>query len=187
MTFTVNNPAPGIGSLTPNKGLAGGPSFTLTVNGGNFVQKSKVYWNGAQLTTTFVSSAVLTATVPARDIAKAGTASVTVVNPQPGGGTSNAKTFYIYNPVPSLSSLIPSSTRAGSPAFTLIIHGSNLVPTSQALWNGSPRTTTYNGPGRVEARILKSDVAKAGTAQDTVSNPKPGGGTSNALTFTIKQ
>jgi len=187
MTFTVNNPVPGIGSLTPNKGLAGGPSFTLTVNGSNFVQKSKVYWNGAQLTTTFVSSTVLTATVPARDIAKAGTASVTVVNPQPGGGTSNAKTFYIYNPVPSLSSLIPSSTRAGSPAFTLIIHGSNLVPTSQALWNGSPRTTTYNGPGRVEAQILKSDVAKAGTAQVTVSNPKPGGGTSNALTFTIKQ
>jgi hypothetical protein len=187
LTFAVNNPVPGIGSLMPDKALAGGPSFTLTVNGGNFVEKSKIYWNGAPLTTTFVSSAVLTATVPPKDIAKAGTASVTVVNPQPGGGTSNAETFYIYNPVPSLTSLSPSSIKAGSPAFTLIIHGSGFVTTSQALWNGSPRTTTYTSPGKVKAQILASDVAQAGTAQVTVSNPKPGGGTSNALTFTIKQ
>src|SRR6185295_10089018 len=46
-------------------------------------------------TTTFVSSTQLTAAIPASDIANVGTASVTVVNPAPGGGTSNALTFTI--------------------------------------------------------------------------------------------
>jgi hypothetical protein len=48
-----------------------------------------------KLTTKYVSSTTLTATVPAADIKTAGTASVTVVNPAPGGGTSAAKTFTI--------------------------------------------------------------------------------------------
>src|SRR6185295_629608 len=46
-------------------------------------------------TTTFVSSTQLTAAIPASDIATVGTANVTVVNPAPGGGTSNALTFTI--------------------------------------------------------------------------------------------
>jgi hypothetical protein len=187
LTFAVNDPVPSIGSLSPDSALAGGSSFTLTVNGQNFVSKSKVYWNGAQLTTTFVSNVELQATVPAKDIAAAGTASVTVESPAPGGGTSNAKTFYINNPVPSLTSLNPSSIKAGSAAFTMEVYGSGFVTKSQVLWNGSSRVTTFNNSGKLQAKILKSDVAKAGTAQVTVSNPTPGGGKSNALTFTIKQ
>jgi hypothetical protein len=186
LIFTVTNPVPGIGSLSPDTTLAGGPSFTLTVNGSNFVSTSRVYWNGTKLSTTYVSNAVLQAKVPASAIKTAGTASVTVVNPAPGGGTSNPETFYINNPVPSLTSLIPSSIRAGSASFTLFIYGSGFVTTSQALWNGSSRTTTYHSAGKLAAQILKSDVAKAGTAQVTVTNPAPGGGTSNVLTFTIK-
>ena len=186
LTFTVNNPVPSIGSLSPDKALAGGSSFTLTVNGGNFVSTSKVHWNSDKLATTFVSSTVLTATVPASYIKTAGTATVTVVNPAPGGGTSNAKTFYINNPVPKLTELRPSSIKAGSHAFSLTIYGSGFVTTSQATWNGSSRSTTYDGQGKLKAKILASDVKKPGTAQVGVTNPKPGGGTSNTLKFTIK-
>ncbi|MGH9498795.1 MAG: IPT/TIG domain-containing protein [Terriglobales bacterium] len=187
LTFSVQNPVPKIDSLSPSKAQAGGPTFTLTVNGSNFVSSSKVYWNSDKLTTTFVSSTVLKANVPASEIKTAGTASVVVFNPTPGGGTSNAKSFTIYNPVPSLTSLNPSRIKAGSLSFTLSIYGSGFVTASQALWNGSARATTYVGAGKLEAKILKSDVAKAGTAKVTVSNPTPGGGTSNALTFTITQ
>jgi hypothetical protein len=185
LPFIVDNPVPGIGSLSPDQALAGGSAFTLTINGSNFVSGSFVEWNGTALSTKFVSSIKLTATVPARAITTAGTASVTVVNPAPGGGPSNAETFYINNPAPSLTSLSPSKIKAGSAAFTLTIFGTGFVTTSQALWNGSARTTTYVSPGKVKAQILASDVAKAGTAKVTVSNPAPGGGNSNALTFTI--
>ena len=79
--------------LSPGSAAAGGPAFTLTVNGSNFVSGSVVRWNGANRTTTFVSATQLTAAIPATDIAAGGTASVTVQNP--GGAISNALTFTI--------------------------------------------------------------------------------------------
>ena len=63
------------------------------VTGSNFVPSAAVQWNGANRTTTVVSGTQLTAAITAADIAQAGTVSVTVVNPAPGGGTSNALTF----------------------------------------------------------------------------------------------
>ena len=53
-------------------------------------------------------------------------------------------------------------------------------------WNGSDRPTMSNGSvNALVAQISASDVAAAGTAAVTVFNPGPGGGSSNALTFTI--
>src|SRR5437868_5971174 len=69
---------PTISSLNPTCATAGGPGFSLTVNGTNFVSGSTVNWNGTALTTTFGSSTQLTATVSASLIATAGTASITV-------------------------------------------------------------------------------------------------------------
>src|SRR5438874_2193739 len=93
LTLTINNPVPTITSISPTSTTAGSAEFTLTVNGTKFVSTSTVNWNGAPLATSFVSSTQLTATVPASLVATAGTASITVVNPSPGGGTSNAQTF----------------------------------------------------------------------------------------------
>jgi IPT/TIG domain-containing protein len=89
------NPVPALTTLAPASATAGGPAFTLTVNGSSFVSSSVVQWNGAARTTTFVSNRQLTAAIPAGDIAANGTAQVTVRNPAPGGGTSNALTFTI--------------------------------------------------------------------------------------------
>ena len=104
-TFTINNPLPTITSLSPASATVGGPAFTLTVNGTDFVDgASTVRWNGSDRATTYVSSTQLTASISAADIATVGTASVTVFNSAPGGGTSNAMTFtidylHVYLPV----------------------------------------------------------------------------------------
>lgn len=45
--FTIDYPAPTITSLSPSSATAGGPDFTLTVNGAGFVGTSKVNWGGA--------------------------------------------------------------------------------------------------------------------------------------------
>ena len=82
-------------SLSPAAVIAGDPAFELTVNGANFVGSSVVRWNGADRTTTFQSSTVLTASISASDIASSGTAQVTVFTPAPGGGTSSALTLDI--------------------------------------------------------------------------------------------
>ena len=65
----------------------------MTLNGTGFVSGSVVNWNGGGLATQFVSGSQLSAAVPASDIATNTTASVTVTNPGPGGGTSNVVFF----------------------------------------------------------------------------------------------
>jgi hypothetical protein len=91
----VPNPAPSLTSLSPSSAAHGGATFTLTINGANFVSGAYAQFNGANRSTTFVNSGKLTVKIPASDIATAGTANVTVKNPAPGGGTSNSLPFTI--------------------------------------------------------------------------------------------
>ncbi len=183
-----NNPVPVVTSLQPSSASAGGLGFTLMVTGSNFISSSAVRWNGTTKSTTYVNSTTLSATISSADIASAGAAQVTVFNPAPGGGQSNALTFTINsanNPTPILISMLPNSTVAGGPAFTLVVSGTGFIGGSVVRWNGSNRSTTYVNPGELQASISASDIAAAGAAQITVSNPAPGGGVSNALPFNI--
>ena len=66
------NPIPITTSLSPSSVLAGGPAFTLTVNGSGFRIGSAVRWNGVNRPTTFVSAAQLQASIGATDIAAPG-------------------------------------------------------------------------------------------------------------------
>jgi len=94
------NPVPLINQpLVPDSKGPGGPDFELTVNGTGFVSGATVNWNGSPLATTFGSESQLTAIMPAAYSASAGTGSVTVVNPGPGGGTSNAAFFSVTVPI----------------------------------------------------------------------------------------
>ena len=88
-TSPTPNPVPAITTISPTFATAGGAQFTLTVNGSNFVPGSVVRWNGNKRPTTYVSATQLTATSAASLIAASGSATVTVFNPAPGGGTSN--------------------------------------------------------------------------------------------------
>ena len=65
--------APVINTLTPAFVVAGGPTFTLTVNGWSFSRTSTVYWGSTALTTTYVNATQLTTQVPAASIGSAGT------------------------------------------------------------------------------------------------------------------
>jgi VCBS repeat protein/ASPM-SPD-2-Hydin domain-containing protein/FG-GAP repeat protein len=90
------NPLPTIVQpLSPTSKAPAGAAFTLTVNGTGFVSGAVVLWNGTARTTTFVSSSKLTAAILSTDIAAATTASVKVLNPAPGGGSSNEAFFEV--------------------------------------------------------------------------------------------
>jgi concanavalin A-like lectin/glucanase superfamily protein/List-Bact-rpt repeat protein len=88
-------------------------------------------------------------------------------------------------PAPSLSSLAPGTAIAGAPDFLLTVSGAAFVSGSSIQWNGASRATTFVSGTQLRATISASDVTAAGTAQVTVFTPPPGGGTSNALAFTI--
>jgi len=89
--------------LVPASTGAGGPSFTLTVNGTGFASGAVVNWNGSPRATTVVSSNQVTATITAVDIAKESTGAVTVANPTPGSAASNVVYFSVTNPTSSVS------------------------------------------------------------------------------------
>lgn len=98
----AQNPVPSLDPIVPAAIAPGGPAFTLTLTGTGFVAGSTVNWNGSARPTTFVTSSKLTAAIPASDIAKANTPTITVFSPGPGGGYSNARTidvvFSIFSP-----------------------------------------------------------------------------------------
>jgi hypothetical protein len=95
---------PYIVDISPVTVAPGGGSFTLTVNGANFVGASTVLWGtrtgNQHLVTTFVSGDQLTAIVPSSDISGAGVAVITVQNPS--GAASNEVYFTATLPTTSL-------------------------------------------------------------------------------------
>jgi hypothetical protein len=184
--FTIILPPTSITSLSPASATAGGTAFTLIVNGVNFTSATTVSWGAASLVTTFVSASQLSAAVPASLIATAGMVSLTVTS---DGGTSAPVTFSILV-MPLISSLRPNYIAAGGDSFTLIINGSNFLPTSTTVkWldiSGGTTllTATYISPTQLSVVVPASLIASAG--MPGISIYTPGGyGWSSAMGFTI--
>jgi hypothetical protein len=77
---------PTISQLVPGNVIANSGSFSLEVDGTAFAATGVVNFNGAKMTTTYVSASKLMATVPNIAIATAGTVPVTVTNQAVAGG-----------------------------------------------------------------------------------------------------
>ena len=179
---------PAIASIRPESAMAGGPAFTLTVNGSNFatglVNPAVVYWNGTPLTTTPGGlpnpTAVCTAAVPAALIASPGVAAIKVVNPLLGGGaTSNQVYFSINAVVPTLTGLNPTSTWAryiNPPQVTLT--GTTFQSTAQVLVNGVVHAATYVSATQMTVQLTAADIANPGTLNFAVRNTVSGTQTS---------
>jgi uncharacterized repeat protein (TIGR01451 family) len=104
------NPVPQITYLSPSSatGTFFGSDFWVAIYGSNFMPDSQVRWNG-QLRAKFYSSPTLIyIRVLGGDIGFPWprNAFVTVVNPTPGGGTSNSRVFTIKDPFLGESSLL---------------------------------------------------------------------------------
>jgi hypothetical protein len=108
-----DRPAPQITSINPSVILETAYGPIVTVNGANFFTTSTVQSNGRAVLTAYVSPTQLQAYVyaliglPDTNLDE-GPVALTVVNPGPGGGTSNAVTL------PIRPALLPDGTR-GTP------------------------------------------------------------------------
>ena len=183
-----SNPAPAVTALSPSSveaGYTGLNGITLTVTGSNFVSLSTVEWNGSARQTELVSGTEVQAQINFSDVQNAGTATVSVSTPSPGGGTSNALTFTIVDyslpPIPSIIALNPNSAIAGGAGLLVDLSGYWLNNSDTVNWNGSPRTNTSQG--FLAAQVNASDLTTPGYAEVTVVTP--GGVVSNAAPFQI--
>jgi hypothetical protein len=179
-TFTVTLPAPMITSLAPNTTPAGSVAFTLTVNGTGFLSGSVVSFNGAALTTTFVSATQLTAAVPVFAVATVGTYNVTVVNPSANqGGTSAAATFTVTTPAPTITSFTPTT---GGPGVTVTLTGTNLMGAT-AVRIGTFAVTNFTVVSGTSITFVVP--SGAGSVNGFISVTTPGGTATSTTLFNL--
>ena len=167
-----------ITSLSPSSADAGGTSFALTVNGTNFPTSATVNWGGTALTTTFIGSGQITATVPASLIATVGTASVTVTA---AGSTSTAATFTINPAAQTITFPNPGTQSYGVAPIKLTATASSGLEVSYAVISGpaavsgSGSTLTITGAG-----LIKVQATQTGNSNYTAANPV-------TMSFTVSQ
>jgi parallel beta-helix repeat protein len=114
-SFTVNNPAPTVTSVTPNSGTQG-QTLTVSLGGSGFFAGVTTVGFGAGVTVNsvvMISSSLLQASITIGPTATTGPRSVSVTNAAPGGGTVSLANAFTVNPgVPSsvelISGLIPT-------------------------------------------------------------------------------
>ncbi len=88
-------------------------------------------------------------------------------------------------PLPTATTIKPSTVTAGSSAFTLEVDGSNFVAGAVVRINGSARPTVFVNALQLTAAIGSADVAATGQLNITVLNPAPGSLESSPLPLTI--
>jgi uncharacterized protein (DUF1800 family) len=85
VTLQIWNPIPVLGNVTPGTFAEG--TTTVTVDGSQFIYGAQISWNGAPVTTTWVSSTELVAQIAEPT---PGTYPLTVTNPDPGSASAPA-------------------------------------------------------------------------------------------------
>ena len=90
------------------------------------------------------------------------------------------------NPIPVISSLVPSSAIVRGAAFRMTITGSGFLPGSVVLWNGSERPTTFIDANRLQVGIPATDLGQPNRFRISVRNPEPGGGTGDFTIFEVE-
>lgn len=139
-TITVNPAKPTIASMSPSAATAGGPAFTLTINGANYVSgagATVARWDEIALATTFVSSTQVTAAIPASLIANPESASITV---NTAGGPSDPAAFPVISKPTITTSTLPNgqtgtpysgaiNVSGGGPNYVWTVNGT-AVPTN---------------------------------------------------------
>ena len=141
MRFTVLNPLPLVNGLVPDSTLYE-TAASLIVNGAGFVPTSQVQFNGTPLPFTYSNRNTLSVNIPANLVNNVGNYGLNVINPAPGGGTSNVMNLAV---LPRQITITPDNKTitygAPAPTFTYTI-------TSGAFVNGDSLGTpvyTFNG------------------------------------------
>jgi hypothetical protein len=178
------NPVPVLSTISPESIERGNDGITISLFGENFVSASVVSWNGVELSTNIVSSSELEANVPSEYFSQLGTVDVNVINPLPGGGTSENKHFTVTGVDQIVNSVSPAIMRQDVSDLSIIVRGENFTENSVVRFAGVERTTTFVSATELHAIFLISDLENVGHYNITVYN-FGSGGVSNAVDFQI--
>jgi hypothetical protein len=161
----------------------------MTLEGTGFEDGAVVQISGVSIPTTFVSATRLRGAVPSQLLADGGVVQVRVFNPAPTVGPSNTLTFSIFNPIPGLTSVMPTTSEArldpNALPLQLVVSGFGFKENSVIQFDGADIPTVFRSSielaGSVPQKLLEN--AKVITVQ--VKNPAPTLGSSEALPFSV--
>lgn len=188
------NATPLASGLFPSVITAGSDPFQMAVTGTGFISGSTgvtfINWNGSPRSSTLNSTTgQILVQIFASDVAAPNSVTITATNPGPGGGTSLTGPTFTIEPVQpglTITSLDPSSQKAGGNAFMLTVNGTGFTQGDIINWNGSELIT--NVPPmqstQVNAQVTQDLIATAGTASVSVSQADQTVATTST-TFTI--
>jgi uncharacterized protein YjdB len=135
---------------------------------------------------TWLTSNTFIASMAADGVATGVNPGTVVITAVANGRTGNTE-LAVNSPLPALASISPDTATAGRPTdMVLTVRGSRFTRQSLVRWNGTDRPTTYVGDTQLQAIIPASDLAAPRTSQVTVFTRSPGGGTSGAVPFLIR-
>jgi hypothetical protein len=104
----------------------------------------------------------------------------------PAAFATHDYSIQINNPVPGLDSLNPSTAPAGTNGLPLTINGSGFVEGATVIFGSSgPLVPSSITPTQIQVTIPASALLNVGLVDVTVTNPGPGGGSSQPLAFQI--
>ncbi len=188
-SFTTlgQNPMPVLNSISPATVVVGANSQPLYAIGSNFVLGSKIWFDGSQRLTQYISDDSLSYQLSQVDQAFVGVYPVYVKNPAPGGGVSETINFTVIpeNPTPIVSGVSPSSVQTGSGSTTFLIDVVNFLQTTTLTVNGGTHAYTLLNPGTVELTLEASYFIAQDTVTLVFTNPGPGGGSVTATISVI--
>ncbi|MCA9321194.1 MAG: IPT/TIG domain-containing protein [Planctomycetes bacterium] len=179
LPFAVVGLGPILNGVTiPAGGIArAGYQQVIEVQGSNFQTQSIVRWNGFDLATTFLSSSLLSAIVPAQLIPSAGAFGVEVHTSGPAGGTSSTVVVNAVFGLPNISVLSPNSVLSGAGgAVTIQILGQGFTPQTIVLFDDIQMPVTYVSFDRIDVTISQWMLLTSRFLDVQAFNPAPGGG-----------
>jgi uncharacterized protein (TIGR03437 family) len=169
------NPNPRIESLLPDGLPAGSPGANISVKGSGFLASTTASINGKPRATSLSADNKLTVTLTQSDLSTAGTLTLTLTNPAPGGGVSAPASFLVSPALvprqpPGLSSVAPS--RLDKSADTPITVGvSGLSASAVARWNGTAHPIDL---AHSTFTASAAELSHAGTGEVTIFDPATG-------------
>jgi DNA-binding beta-propeller fold protein YncE len=162
--------APTLSSINPTTVAQGAYFEDVYLSGSNFTSTSVARINGSAVDTTFISSSVLRARIPAEDLDAQGTAFVDVM--QQSGVLSGVARVDIVAAAPTLISTTPDSTSQVQNGGSLTVGLDGGYYTSQTITqvNGGLRSATVQSSRRVNVALDSLDLATAGLIPITARN-----------------
>lgn len=172
--LTVNSQTPAVSSFWPQQIPVGAPDTPVTIRGANFYSQTSVSaaGYGTPLKVTVISSDALLATVPTALLASAGSVTLTVTNPAPGGAGPPFSIAVGNTPViQAICNAASYATGAVSPGEIIAIFGQNLGPTTPILETVANGFVQGNVGVDVQIGGVDAPILYASNQQVTVQVP----------------